>query len=298
PPPRVYALPPNFETPEMLLAQRKPLLQRSLQQTAAAAFGPVPFTGPDVRREWLPFLDLYLELQHTVDRQVGRVLAALERRPEVAARTVVVFTSDHGEYAASHGLRGKGGAAYEEGIRVPLIVRDPRGGRRAAGGRRAQLTSSVDVAPLLLSLAARSGAWRREQRYAHLAGRADLAAMLDDPRAPGRRHVLHATDEVVTEFATEEYAADAPLHVVALRTAAAKYVMYSNWTPHGTEPQERAAEYELYDYRSRAGRLELRNDAGRSRLEPALRAALRRALRGELRGALPHELRTAGRGGF
>ena len=40
---------------------------------------------------------------------------------------MIVFTSDHGEYGGSHGLRGKGAGAYEEGIRVPLIVTDPRG---------------------------------------------------------------------------------------------------------------------------------------------------------------------------
>ena len=46
------ALPPNFETPELLVARDKPRLQRSLQDTAAASFGPVPFdgaeAGPDV----------------------------------------------------------------------------------------------------------------------------------------------------------------------------------------------------------------------------------------------------------
>ena len=67
-----------------------------------------------------------MKLQREVDRHVGRVLRTLHSRPEVAANTVIVFTSDHGEYGASHGLRGKGAAAYEEGIRVPLIVKDPR----------------------------------------------------------------------------------------------------------------------------------------------------------------------------
>src|SRR6202035_476158 len=54
-PARVHALPPNFETPEMLEAHRKPLLQRSLQETAAASFGAVPLTGPEVKPAWLPF---------------------------------------------------------------------------------------------------------------------------------------------------------------------------------------------------------------------------------------------------
>ena len=49
---------------------------------------------------------------------------------------MIVFTSDHGEYGASHGLRGKGASAYEEGIRVPLIVKDPRGHAHRARPKR------------------------------------------------------------------------------------------------------------------------------------------------------------------
>ena len=185
--PAVRRLPPNFETPELLLARHKPRLQRSFQDTAAASFGPVPFTGPDTARLWLGFLDLYTKLQREMDRHVGQVLDTLESRPEVAANTVVVFTSDHGEYGASHGLRGKGASAYEEGIRVPLIVKDPRGVLTAAPERaRTQLTSSVDVAPLLLTIATGSEDWRREEHYSHIAGRLELARILADPTAPGR----------------------------------------------------------------------------------------------------------------
>ena len=35
-----------------------------------------------------------------------------------------MFTSDHGEYAGAHGMRGKGFSFYEEGSRVPLIVKE------------------------------------------------------------------------------------------------------------------------------------------------------------------------------
>ena len=121
----------------MLEAQHKPLLQLSLQQTAAASFGPVPFAGPDVSAAWTPFFDLYVKLQRNVDSHIGPVLRTWRSRPEVAANTIVVFTSDHGEYGASHGLRGKGGGAYEEAIRVPLIVKDPRGALTAATRRPA-----------------------------------------------------------------------------------------------------------------------------------------------------------------
>lgn len=292
-------LPPNYETPELLIERGKPRLQLSLQETAAASFGPVPFTGPEATGAWLPLLDLYAMLQREVDGHVGRVLDALESRPEVAANTVVVFTSDHGEYGASHGLRGKGAGAYEEAIRVPLIVKDPRGVLTKAPERaRTQLTSSVDVAPLLLTIASGSDEWRHKRRYSHLAHRLDLARILGDPTAPGRPYVLHATDEVVTEFAIETYTANAPLHVVALRTPSAKYATYSHWSAEGIDPLTIGQERELYDYRTYGGRLELDNVAGRSPLEDSLHATLARAYAEELRRPLPLRLQGAHGRGF
>ena len=96
---------------------------------------------------------MYLWLQQQVDPQIGRVLDKLASRPEIAANTIMVFTSDHGEYGGSHGLRGKGAAAYDESIRVPLFIRDPHGHiTPKPGDARTQFTSSVDLAPLLLTI--------------------------------------------------------------------------------------------------------------------------------------------------
>jgi hypothetical protein len=122
--------------------------------------------------------------------------------------------------------------------------------------------------------------------------------MLGDPSAPGRRYVLHATDETVTEFAIEPYAANAPLHVVALRTPVAKYATYSNFAPGSIKPLTAGSETELYDYSTPQGRLELRNDAGHSALEAKLNAQLRRAVRDELREPLPQRLKRAQRRGL
>jgi len=295
----VSALPPNYETPEVMVQRGKPRLQRSLQDTAAVSFGPVPFTGPESAPIWLEFLDLYTRLQRRVDHHVGRVLDALERRPQVAANTVVIFTSDHGEYGASHGLRGKGAAAYEEGIRVPLIVRDPRGKLTTAPqSERTQLTSSVDLAPLLLEIASGSSAWRQEAQYSHLSRRADLAAILANPAAPGRDFVVHATDETVTEFAVEPYAADAPLHVVAVRSALGKLALYSSWPSEGTSPLSTGQEAELYDYSTQSGRMELHNAVEGSSLEDALRGQYEQAFKDELREPLPLSLQDARSRGF
>jgi hypothetical protein len=148
----------------------------------------------------------------------------------------------------------------------------------------------VDIAPLLLTIATGSSAWRRDPHYAHLAARHDLASVLADPSAPGRPYVLHTTDEIVTEFALEPYDASAPLHVVGLRTPSAKYATYSHWAPGVIDPLYQGAEAELYDYRAQDGRLELANAAGRSPLEDSLRAQLERAVAEELRAPLPQHL--------
>jgi arylsulfatase A-like enzyme len=295
----VLKMPPNFETPAQLEARRKPTLQRSLQETAAQSFGPVPYTGPNVARSWLPFLDLYVLLQQAVDAQIGMVLDTLATKPEVAANTVIVFTSDHGEYGASHGMRGKGASVYDEAIRVPLIVNDPRGALTAAPSQvRQQLTSSVDVAPLLLTIACGSGDWRSEPRFQQLADRPDLAAILANPSAPGRAFALHATDEVVTEFAKQPYAANAPLHVVGLITPKAKYATYSHWKAGTSKEIARGRQVELYDYSTQAGRQETLNLAGRSPLEEKLRATLDHAVRTELRAPLTPALHPAGVAGM
>jgi arylsulfatase A-like enzyme len=301
PPELATALPGNFETPEALEAQRKPQLQRSLQATAARSFGAVPFSGPEALTWWTGLMNTYLMLQGHVDAQIGTVLSALASQPAVQANTVVLFTSDHGEYGGSHGMRGKGASAYEEAIRVPLYVRDFRGLACAAPGvGRRQLTSSVDVAPLLLTLATGSSAWRHRERYRHLATRQDLAAICAHPAAPGRPWILHATDEDVTEFATEPYAASAPRHVVALRTQRGKLATYSNWREGALTPEAAGQEFELYDYSSADGQLELLNSAGAAgALEEELWVTLEeQALPGELRAPLPTSLHAAQRRGF
>jgi arylsulfatase A-like enzyme len=217
----------------------------------------------------------------------------------VAANTVVVFTSDHGEYGSSHGLRGKGAGVYEEAIRVPLIVNDLRGRLNAAPARvRTGLTSSVDIAPLLLTIATGSNSWRRQSRYAQIAGRHDIAAMLTNPAAPGRAMVLHATDEIVSEFAIEPYAINAPLHVVAIRTPKAKYALYSNWKDNTNTVDGAGQERELYDYSSSRGVTELDNAAGASKLEPRLSSQLARAVRNELREPVPKRLQAAQHDGY
>ena len=281
------------------MARNKPVLQRSLQDTAAASFGPVPYEGPEAAQLWMQFLNLYGKLQREVDVHIGQVLATLNSRPQVAANTVIVFTSDHGEYGGSHGLRGKGAGAYEEAIRVPLLVKDNRGVlTQAPEVTRSQLTSSVDIAPLLLTIATGSNDWRGEARYDHIAARADLAAILADPNAPGPpvraarhrrdRHRVRGRVLRRRRAAARRRAAHAGGEVRDLLELAAG----RDRTAGGGD------ERELYDYATDSGRLELHNGAGESKLEDGLHATLAQAFQQELRAPLPGRLNAAHARGF
>ena len=55
-----------------------------------------------------------------MDGALGTFIESLPA--EVRDNSVFVFTSDHGEYASSHGLQGKGGTIYEEDILAPLVA--------------------------------------------------------------------------------------------------------------------------------------------------------------------------------
>jgi N-acetylglucosamine-6-sulfatase len=91
-----------------------------------------------------------LEMLLAVDDSLGRILSRLEKL-KALDNTVVVFTSDHGYFYGEHGLSEERRLAYEETIRIPLVVRYPP--RVSAGSTPSQLALSLDLAPTLLELA-------------------------------------------------------------------------------------------------------------------------------------------------
>ena len=101
----------------------------------------------DVARRWR---HAYFAMIAQVDHHLGRILAALDESGQ-ADRTLVVFTSDHGELLGDHGLWGKGPFHVESVVRVPLLWRWP--GRIPAGRRCSALFSLMDLMPTLLAAA-------------------------------------------------------------------------------------------------------------------------------------------------
>lgn len=102
-----------------------------------------------------------------LDRQVGRLLAALDEAGH-AENTVVVFLGDNGFLFGEGGWQGKL-VPYEGSVRVPLIVRLPRGARGPCDAP----VSSLDLPPTLLALAglAPPAPWPGRDFSAFLQGR-------------------------------------------------------------------------------------------------------------------------------
>jgi arylsulfatase A-like enzyme len=94
------------------------------------------------------YIRLYNAMCTQIDANVGRLIAALERLG-VADRTMVVFTSDHGDMQGSHGLKNKC-LPHEESAGIPLVIHVPGlpGGRVTNG-----LVSGIDLMPTCLELA-------------------------------------------------------------------------------------------------------------------------------------------------
>jgi N-acetylglucosamine-6-sulfatase len=85
-----------------------------------------------------------------VDESVGHIFDALEETGQLD-NTVIIFSSDNGYFWGEHQLGDKR-AAYEEGLRDPLLIRYPK--LVKAGTVVRQLALNIDVAPTFLDLAA------------------------------------------------------------------------------------------------------------------------------------------------
>jgi arylsulfatase A-like enzyme len=93
----------------------------------------------------------YYRLVHGMDREVGRILAELDRLG-LADDTIVIFTSDNGFFFGERGLADKW-YLYEESIRVPLIVFDPRLPPAQRGRTVDAMALNIDLAPTMLDYA-------------------------------------------------------------------------------------------------------------------------------------------------
>jgi len=101
---------------------------------------------------WRNHVGAYYALVTEVDHCVGEILQALDEAG-IAEETIVIYTSDHGDFVGNHGMVEKAAAGqnvYEDILNIPLIIRYP--GNRQKGKRTAELVSLVDIYPTLVDL--------------------------------------------------------------------------------------------------------------------------------------------------
>ncbi|MFZ5890954.1 MAG: LTA synthase family protein [Myxococcota bacterium] len=121
--------------------------------------GPMPFEpwstskGPDENRA---FKNYYQNSVYQQDRHVAEFLRALRESP-AGERSVIVYTSDHGEAFREHGQMGHTFSVFDEEIHVPAWIDAPPGTlteseERALREKRDAYVFHVDVAPTVLDL--------------------------------------------------------------------------------------------------------------------------------------------------
>lgn len=92
----------------------------------------------------------YYRLISGVDEVVGEMIQRLKDQG-LDKNTVIIFMGDNGMFLGEHGLAGKW-YAYEESIRVPLLIYDPRE-KGVHAARVEDIALNIDIAPTIMGLA-------------------------------------------------------------------------------------------------------------------------------------------------
>jgi arylsulfatase A-like enzyme len=210
--------------------REKPTVHSLMSLGQTAYIGALP--DDRAKRDYVNF---YAYLHRVVDEKIGRLLGALGNPADpdsLRSRTVIARTSDHGELGMSHGgLRQKMFNAYEESIRVPLVISNPV--LFPEPRESDALVSLVDLVPTLLGLAGDDG------DPARFDGR-DLGPLLRGERESLRDAVLFTYDDHQAGTAFQDVSGQ-PNRIRCVRDARWKYAVYLD--PAGETPPE----YELYD---------------------------------------------------
>jgi arylsulfatase A-like enzyme len=215
------------------------------------------------QKDYDKFVRAYLATILSVDEGVGRVLAALQASGELD-RTLIVFTTDNGFVLGEHGRVDKR-TAYEESMRVPLLVRYPP---LAKPGTVIQpMVLTLDLAPSILDIC---GA----KPLRGIAGRS-WKPLIEGKRVAWRTSFLY-------EYNYEAQFPYTP-NVRAVRTPDWKFIRY----PHGDGSPDRFTA-ELYDLRADPHEMRnLANDPSWAKQRKTLERELEKVSKAAGREAMP-----------
>ena len=187
---------PNYGVPPT----DKPALARKI--------GDLPLPGPETVTSDQMIRERS-EMLMAVDDGLGLLLEALEKNG-ILDNTIIAFTSDHGFWYGEHGLNEERRLAYEEAIRIPLLIRYPK--LISANSKADQTVLSIDLAPTLLQLAGVTGNENFQGR--------SLVPILEQKAVPWRESFLveYYSDTVFPRIVSMGYK--------AVRTDRYKYIHY------------------------------------------------------------------------
>jgi N-acetylglucosamine-6-sulfatase len=188
--------PPSFDEPDV---SDKPAIVRNLP----------PMTAPQIEAMVFHYQSRLRALQG-VDDLVESVVSALERAG-VLDNTYIVYTSDNGHHMGEHRMIAGKTTAYEEDIRVPMIVRGPG---VAAGAHVEAIGLNNDLAPTFAAMAGVAPP-------SFVDGRS-LLSVLQNPGQPWRHSFLIQRRELETHEMTGAARFD------AIRTEDWTYVQYGD----------------------------------------------------------------------
>jgi arylsulfatase A-like enzyme len=181
----------------------------------------VNFSRDEVRETVIP---AYMGLISQFDHHVGRVIAHLARCG-LADNTIVIVTSDHGDYLGDHWL-GEKDLFHEEVVRVPLIVVDPRPSADAMRGMQVfDLVEAIDLAPTFLE-------WAGGAPQPHRLEGASIAPLVSGSKPPGWRDAAFCDSDFSLRHARRTLGLRPDrARGYMVRTQRWKYVLFEEFPP-------------------------------------------------------------------
>jgi arylsulfatase A-like enzyme len=124
----------------------------------------------------------YLRMVSGIDNAIGRFLKALEVQG-LAENTIIVYTADNGYHMGNRGFAGKW-SHYEESLRVPMVVYDPRVTGKARGQVRQESILNLDLPSTFLS-------WAGVEIPKRYQGKTFAKLISDSKSSPWRKYTFH-----------------------------------------------------------------------------------------------------------
>jgi arylsulfatase A-like enzyme len=213
----------------------------------------INFSRDECRKRVIP---AYMGLISELDFHIGRLIDFLKIRGDLD-NTVIVLTSDHGDYLGDHWL-GEKELFYESAIRIPLIVINPdKGAEKTRGTSNKSFVESIDLLPTFLGLVG------CQDSYDHRLEGRSLLPLIHGEEIEWRDAIFCESDYSVRQARNLLKRGPEECRAFMIRTNTWKYIYYDGFAPQLFNLEEDPDEM---------------NDLGKSKMHKDIRGQLFRQL--------------------